>query len=137
MILVIDGQGGRMGKLLVEQLLLHCPNEEIVAVGTNTIATSAMLKAGAVHGATGENPVLVLSKKAKVIIGPIGILIPDALYGEVTPKMAAAVGESSAEKILIPVNRCGISVVGVKNLPLGDAITAAAEMAASTLEELS
>ena len=134
MILIIDGQGGRMGKMLVEQLVLRCPNEEIVAVGTNTVATGAMLKAGAAHGATGENPVVVLSKKAKLIIGPIGILIPDALYGEVTPKMAAAIGESGAEKILIPVNRCGISVVGVKNLPLGDAIAGAVELAVNALE---
>ena len=93
-ITIIDGQGGRMGKALIEHLKREFPDQELLAVGTNSIATAAMLKAGADYGATGENPVLVAARDSDIIIGPIGIVIADSLFGEVTPAMAAAVGRS-------------------------------------------
>lgn len=119
-IMVIDGQGGKMGKTIVEQLKKNFPQDEILAIGTNSIATAAMLKAGADAGATGENPVTVASKEADLIIGPMGIVIADSLLGEVTPKMAVAVGQSPAKKLLIPVNRCQHFVIGCRDLPLGE-----------------
>jgi len=112
-IVVIDGQGGGIGKTLVAGLKsggVHC---EITAVGTNSLATVAMQKAGADKAATGENAVVVACRTADIIAGPVGIVVADALIGEVTPKMAAAVGSSSAKKILIPVNMCDTFVVGV------------------------
>lgn len=105
-ILVIDGQGGRLGKQVIETVRKNFPESRITAVGTNAMATAAMLKGGADEGATGENPVIVACRRADYIIGPIGIVIADALLGEVTPKMAAAVGQSDAVRILIPMNRC-------------------------------
>lgn len=105
-IVIIDGQGGRMGKAVIEQLKSSYPELELYAIGTNSIATSAMLKAGASYGATGENPVIVNARNADLIIGPIGIVMADSLMGEITAAMATAVSSSSAYKILIPVNRC-------------------------------
>ena len=105
-LVIIDGQGGKMGRTVIEQLKKNLPDLEIYAIGTNSIATSAMLKAGADYGATGENPVIVGARTADIIIGPIGIVIADALMGEITPSMATAIGQSPAYKILIPVNRC-------------------------------
>ena len=126
-IVVIDGQGGKMGKGLVEQLKKFCPEDEILAIGTNSIATAAMLKAGADAGATGENPAIVGSRRADIIIGPMGIVIADSLLGEITPKMAVAIGQSSAKKVLIPVNRCQHFLVGCKELPLGEYVKLVAE----------
>ena len=126
-IVVIDGQGGRMGSALVERIKAALPEAECLAVGTNSTATAAMLRAGADAGATGENPVLVNARTADVIAGPVGILAANALYGEVTPAMARAIGESRALKLLLPVNRCGVVVVGVREQPLGDYIREAVE----------
>ena len=115
-IMIIDGQGGRMGSLLTEKTKnAAIPGAQIYAIGTNSIATAAMLKAGADFGATGENPVLVNSQDADYIIGPLGIMAADSLLGEVTPAMAVAVGQSSAMKILLPVNKCNHHVVGVSS----------------------
>ena len=115
-IMIIDGQGGRMGSLLTEKTKnAALPGAQIYAIGTNSIATAAMLKAGADYGATGENPVLVNSRDADYIIGPLGIMAADSLLGEVTPAMAVAVGQSSAMKILLPVNKCNHHVVGVSS----------------------
>ena len=111
-ILVIDGQGGRMGKSVIEQLKKKWPDLAITAIGTNSLATSAMLKAGASAAATGENPILVNSRTADIIIGPIGIVMANSLLGEITPAMAEAVSSSPAFKILIPVNRCCHFIVG-------------------------
>ena len=111
-IMVIDGQGGRMGKSVIEQLKKKWPDLEITAIGTNSLATSAMLKAGASAAATGENPILVNSRTADIIIGPIGIVMANSLLGEITPAMAEAVSSSPAFKILIPVNRCCHFIVG-------------------------
>lgn len=117
-VVVIDGQGGRMGRLVVERIRAEKLPCEITAIGTNAIATAEMLKAGASVGATGENPVIVACRTADVIIGPIGILAADALLGEVTPAMAKAVGQCSAKKLLLPVNHCNHIVVGVKDLSM-------------------
>ena len=115
-IMIIDGQGGRMGSLLTEKTKnAAIPGAQIYAIGTNSIATAAMLKAGADYGATGENPVLVNSRDADYIIGPLGIMAADSLLGEVTPAMAVAVGQSSAMKIHLPVNKCNHHVVGVSS----------------------
>ena len=114
--MIIDGQGGRMGGLLAEKIKKAAiPGAEIYALGTNSAATTAMLKAGADYGATGENPVLVNCRDADYIIGPLGIMAADSLLGEVTPAMAVAVGQSSAMKILLPVNKCNHHVVGVSS----------------------
>ena len=115
-ILIIDGQGGQIGSQLINSIIEY--DVEIMAVGTNSTATNAMLKAGAKNGATGENPVIVGCKTADIIIGPIGIVIADSLYGEITPKMAIAVGQSNAKKILIPINKCDNIIVGVNDLSL-------------------
>ena len=109
-----------MGKSIVEQVKAQFPEDEILAIGTNSIATAAMLKAGADAGATGENPAIVGCRTADIIIGPMGIVIADSLLGEITPKMAVAIGQSEAKKILIPVNRCQHFVVGCEDLPLGE-----------------
>ena len=112
-ILIIDAQGGGIGKQLVSAVKEEMEGVCVTAVGTNSVATSAMLKAGADHAATGENAVVVGCRKADVIAGPIGIVIADSLYGEITPDMAKAVGQSNAVKVLLPVNICDNFVVGV------------------------
>lgn len=126
-ILVIDAQGGGIGKAAVSSLREAFPASEIIAVGTNTIATSAMLKAGADHGATGENAVVVCSRDADYIVGPLGIVIADSMYGEITPKMAVAVGQSNADRILIPIHHCKNTVVGVQSYQIDNLIKLAIE----------
>ena len=115
-ILVIDGQGGQLGSQIIKELLAKLSCIQITAVGTNTAATASMMKAGATKAATGENPVIVACRKADIIIGPVGIVIADSLLGEVTPAMAAAVGQASAARILIPMNKCENMVAGVSSL---------------------
>lgn len=117
-ILVIDGQGGQLGSQIVKAVIDRYPDVNITAVGTNAAATTSMVKAGAKNAATGENPIIVACRKADVIIGPIGIVIADALLGEITPEAAKAVGQSNAVRILIPINRCENLVAGVSNLTL-------------------
>ena len=112
-IVIVDGQGGRLGKQLVKEVLERFPQAELTAVGTNSMATEQMLKAGAVRAATGENAVVVACRKADVIVGPVGIVIADALMGEVTPAMAKAVGQSDAVRILLPHDKCNTMVAGV------------------------
>lgn len=116
-ITIIDGHGGMLGAQLVKEIILHFPETSITAVGTNSVATAAMLKAGAHQGATGENPVVVAARKADIIIGPIGIVIADSLCGEITPKMAVAVGQADAVRILIPMNKCDNLVAGASDIP--------------------
>ena len=126
-VLVIDAQGGGFGKQLVSAVKRELPDIEITAVGTNTVATGAMLKAGADHGATGENAVIVGARKADIIAGPIGIVIADSLYGEITPKMALAVAQSKAKRILIPFNHCDNIIAGIADLSVGRMIQSAVE----------
>ena len=121
-ILVIDAQGGGIGKQIVSALKKRYPEQYITAVGTNSLATSAMLKVGADVAATGENPVIVCSRRADVIIGPVGIVIADALLGEITAAMATAVGQSPAKRILVPVNHCDNYIVGVTDLSMAKLI---------------
>ena len=121
-ITIIDGQGGQLGAQLVRQIQEQLPGHALWAVGTNAAATAAMLKAGAKQAATGENPVLVACRHADVIIGPIGIAIADSLYGEVTPAMALAVGQSRAARILIPFNHCDNRIVGVSDFSISKLI---------------
>lgn len=132
-IVVIDGQSGRVGQLLIAHLKAAALPCEIVAIGTNAIATSAMLKAGADQGATGENPVLVACRTADIIVGPIGILAADAMLGEITPAMAVAIGQSSAKKLLLPVNRCNNLVAGVPVMTLKELVEKAVEQLASLM----
>ena len=117
-ILVIDGQGGLLGGQLIKTLKGNLPEVDITAVGTNATATAAMLKAGANRAATGENPVVVACRKADIIIGPIGIVIADAMFGEITPQMAVAVGQADATRILLPVNKCDNLIAGVADVSM-------------------
>lgn len=128
-IVVIDGQGGRLGQLICEAISKEKIECDLLAVGTNSIATSAMIKAGAKQGATGENPVVVACRDADVIIGPIGMVVADSLLGEITPVMATAIGQSKAVKLLLPVSHCNNRVVGVKPLSMS-------EMVLKTMEDL-
>ncbi len=132
--MVVDGQGGKMGRMIIEGLRQKGYNGALYAVGTNSIATATMLKAGADHGATGENPVVCNAADADVIIGPIGIVVANAILGEVTPAMAAAVGKSAAHKILLPTTGCKVTVAGTASLPLQEAVGAAVEEAAKLLD---
>ena len=126
-ILVIDGQGGKLGRLLVESLR-QSGTYHITAVGTNSIATSNMLRGDPDEAATGENAVRVCSRRADVICGPIGIVIADAMNGEVTPAIALAVGRADAVRVLIPMNRltahkrCDNRVAGIRDVPLAELV---------------
>lgn len=127
-VLIIDGQGGRIGRQLAELLMPYDGEKiELTVVGTNAAATANMMKSGITRAATGENPILVNARRADVIAGPVGIVIADSLFGEVTPAAALAVGQSHAAKVLLPVNRCDNIVVGVRDVPLSALINEAAE----------
>ena len=138
-ILIIDGQGGGIGKQLITAIKSSSVLEsaEVLAVGTNSAATAAMLKSGADSAATGENPVVVGCRRADVIVGPIGIVIADSLFGEITPKMALAVGQSPAKRILIPVNHCDNVVVGVPDLAVNRLVAEAVEEIVRTAGQFS
>lgn len=112
-VLIIDGQGGKIGAQLVREITERFCDVNVSAVGTNAVATAAMIKAGAKNSATGENPVAVASRKADVIIGPVGIVIADSMLGEVTERMALSVARADAVRILIPMNKCENLVAGV------------------------
>lgn len=124
-VLVIDGQGGGVGRQLIENIKKAFPEIEVTAVGTNAWATQSMLKAGADHAATGENAVIVNCRTADIIVGPIGIVIADSLCGEITPAMAVAVGQSRAIKLLLPVNQCKNIVVGTQQMTLAQLVAEA------------
>jgi prephenate dehydrogenase len=126
-VVVIDGQGGKMGKAIIERIKSANLSCVLTAIGTNSSATSAMMKAGADDGATGENPVIVASRDADVIIGPIGIIAADSLLGEITPPMAVAVGQSGATKLLLPVNLCNNIIVGTRSMSMANLITEVVE----------
>ncbi len=126
-ITIIDGHGGLIGAQLVKEISACFSGAVITAIGTNSSATAAMLKAGADFAATGENPVVVACRKSDVIIGPIGIVIADSLCGEITPKMAIAVGQASASRILIPMNKCENMVAGINETSTGALVADAVE----------
>jgi hypothetical protein len=117
-VLVIDGMGGGIGKSIIEHIKNESNDIEITAVGTNSIATAAMLKAGANNGATGENAVVFNCGRADCIIGVIGIVIANSMYGEISPKMAEAISSNAAHKILIPIDRCNVTVLGLEEKPI-------------------
>ena len=127
MILVVDGQGGGLGRLLVRELKGAFPQAEIAAVGTNSTAANAMMKAGADFAATGENAVLVNCRHADIIVGAVGIVIADSMWGEITPRMAQAVGQSDARRVLIPINLCSNLVVGVSEMSMSKLVQAAVD----------
>ena len=126
-ILIVDGQGGGVGRQLAAKIKEAFPNVRLMAVGTNTVATAAMLKGGADDAATGENAVLVAARKADVIVGPLGIVVADSLGGEITAAMANAVAQSGARRILIPFKNCDNVIVGVSDFTLGSLIQQAIE----------
>ena len=126
-ILIVDGQGGGVGRQLVARIKETFPDVRLMAVGTNTIATAAMLKSGADNAATEENAILVAARKADVIIGPLGIVVADSLGGEITPAMANAVAQSDAKRTLIPFKHCDNVIVGVSDFTLGTLIQQAVE----------
>lgn len=134
-ILIIDGQGGGMGAQLAKLLLPKLPADcELLAVGTNVLATSAMLKAGAVRGATGENAVVYNAARADVILGPIGILMANGIMGEVSPNMSVAISGSEAAKVLIPASGCGIFVAGTQDCRLDEYLQNAVALALRALD---
>ena len=135
-ILIIDAQGGGIGRQLVSSIRQELPAALITAVGGNSAATAAMLKAGADQAATGENAVVVACRHADVILGPIGIVIADAMLGEITPKMAAAVAQSGAKRILIPFNHCDNIVVGVPETSMKTLVQEAVSVLVETVRAL-
>lgn len=127
-IAVVDGQGGGIGRSLVEALRSAFGDRvHITVLGTNALATSAMLKSGADDGATGENAVIVCSARADVIVGSLGIIAADSMMGELTPRMAQAIASCSARKVLLPLNRCGLFVAGASQRPIPEYISDAVE----------
>lgn len=122
-IAVIDGLGGGLGKSIIERIRAHFKYDiEIIALGTNALATSNMIKGGADSGATGENSIKVMSQRVHAIAGPLSILAANSMMGEITPIMAEYIATSSARKIIIPINKCNISIVGTKDLSLNTMI---------------
>lgn len=131
-IVVIDGQGGGIGRALVSAILPVLPEgAQLLCVGTNAMATAAMLKAGAQRGSTGENAVRWAAKNADVIVAPIALVLKDSMMGEITGDMAACVGESRALRILVPTERCGTHVAGVCGMSMQALIADAAKQAAA------
>lgn len=134
-VLVLDGQGGGMGTQLIKMLVPALPGDcELLAVGTNVLATNAMLKAGAPHGATGENAVIYNAAQADLILGPIGMILANGILGEVSPRMATAVSGAAAEKILIPSSHCGVQVAGTQDCRLEEYLQNAVALALRALD---
>ncbi len=128
-IAVVDGQGGGIGKLITEKLRKSMGERiEITALGTNALATAQMLKAGADQGASGENAICVTARKVDIIMGPIAIILANSMLGEVTPKIAITIAGADAEKILMPLNKSNINIVGLKNEPLPHLVEMMVEM---------
>ncbi len=127
LVVIIDGQGGKIGRELCDRLLTKKPDCDCLAIGTNSSATMNMLKGKVKDGATGENPILVASRKATVIAGPLGLVVADSLMGEITPKMAVAIGQSDAHKILIPTHRCGTYIVGLQDKSINELLDEAVQ----------
>ncbi|MEN8907513.1 MAG: DUF3842 family protein [Clostridiales bacterium] len=128
-IAVVDGQGGGIGKIIVEKLRIAFGDTiKIIALGTNALAVSLMIKAGADEGASGENAIIYSASKVNIIMGPIGIIVANSMLGELTPKMSSAISESNADKILIPVNKCNLHIANVKDDNISSHIENAIEL---------
>ena len=134
-LIVIDGQGGGVGRSLITALKSRMPDQPVIALGTNVQATAAMLRAGADNGATGESAIRYQCKTADIILGVTGILHANAMLGEISPGIAAAVSLSEAQKVLVPLERCGLTFAGVGRQPLDALIKQAAELAAQFCEQ--
>ena len=136
-IIVLDGQGGGIGRAIITALLPKLPEGvQLLCVGTNAMATAAMLKAGAQRGATGENAVVYNASRVQAILGPVGILMANGLLGEVTPAMAAAIGDSDAVKILLPSRQCSIRIASGPSQPMQGYLNDAMRLLAEELENL-
>ena len=134
-VLVLDGQGGGMGTQLIKMLATALPGDcELLAVGPTVLAPNAMLKAGAPHGATGENAVIYNAARADLILGPIGMILANGILGEVSPRMATAVSGAAAEKILIPSSHCGVQVAGTQDCRLEEYLQNAVALALRALD---
>ncbi|MCB6994115.1 DUF3842 family protein [bacterium 210820-DFI.6.37] len=134
-IAVVDGQGGGIGRAIVEKIKAAMPQIRVIGLGTNSVATGQMLRAGADDGATGENAIIHNMRHADIVVGVIGILNANSMMGELTPAMAAAIGGSHAYKVLLPINRCHIHVVSVEDVPLGKHIDHAIEAIQAYIKE--
>lgn len=134
-IMIMDGQGGGVGRSLVEALSKGCPQADLVAVGTNAMATANMMKGGTISGATGENAVIYNSRRTDIIAGPIGIVMANAMLGEITPAMAEAVTSCGARLLLIPMNHCHVNIVGMESKKLSEYIREAAEQITTVIKE--
>jgi len=135
-VMVVDGMGGRIGQEIVSRLrTAFGTGVELLAVGTNSAATAAMMKAGANRGATGENAVRITVRDADVVIGPLSVLIPDSMMGEVTPLMAESLALSSARKVMLPLTNPRIDLVGITKNPLPHLMDEAIAIVASMLEK--
>lgn len=121
-VLIIDGQGGGIGRALIEQIRLCLPDLEILALGTNSAATASMLRAGATNGATGESAILYNCMHCDIIMGPLGILLAHSMLGEISPQIAQAVSQSPAKKVLLPISKCHAYVSGVADASIGEHI---------------
>ncbi len=135
-IAVIDAQGGGLGKIIVEKLKNIVNDAEIIALGTNVVATGAMKKAGALQAATGENAIVYNVQKADIILGGIGIIAANSMLGEITPKMAEAVSSSNALKILIPIGKCHILIPGSQSFTINELIDQAIECIAKYTKKM-
>lgn len=133
-IAVVDGQGGGIGKIIIEKLKDNIDKtHELIALGTNSTATTGMIKAGANSGATGENAIKVMSKRVDIILGPLAIMVPDAMMGEITSDIALSISSSEAKKILLPFNKCNMVIAGVKGMKLNKLIE---ELVQEVLKEI-
>lgn len=126
-IMVMDGQGGGVGRSLVEEIRARYPEAELIAVGANATATSNMMKGGTSIGATGENAVVYNSSRVDAIVGPIGIVVANAMLGEITPRMAEAVASGGARVLLVPMSHCHVQVMGAEGRKLGEYVREVAD----------
>ena len=134
-IMVVDAQGGGLGRQLIITIKKEFPDVTVIAVGTNSVATGNMLKAGADEAATGENSMRVAGRKADIIIGPIGMVIADAMMGEITPATALAIAQADARRIMIPFSSCDNYIAGVSDASMGKLITDAVRQLKKYLTE--